>query len=43
MEFLLYSLAFVALDVAWYVYSSFFVFNPFDATYLVIVLILVNS
>ncbi|KAK8812648.1 hypothetical protein WA538_004509 [Blastocystis sp. DL] len=34
MEFLLYSLALVVLAVAWYVYSSFFVFNPFDATYL---------
>ena len=43
MEFLLYSLALVVLAVAWYVYSSFFVLNPFDATYLVIVLILFYS
>ena len=35
MEFLIYLFALAALVIAWYVYSSFFVFSPFDTSYLV--------
>ena len=40
MEYLLYIVALVVLIIAWYVYSSFYVFNPFDASSLVLIVLL---
>ena len=40
MECLLYIAALVVLIIAWYVYSSFYVFNPFDASSLVLIVLL---